>query len=298
MEGNNNTTTVGGVTFGGGNQNPAPASPAGAAPTIENPSVGNEPVMASTSLNVDVVAPTHFDTEVKQNQQVQYQIETPNQPVPEPKPAAPVSPERTIRKYSTMATIFGVLAGIFLVLSIVGLVFGLNQTSELAQANDTIAQKDTIIKAVEESTGVSPIASPEDVPVYKATTGYIYIGDWNVKIKVPTELDKVSYYLDNNYREHICFNAVQKGIQYFPDFANIAKNTGRQGCLFRIKTSEGEFDAATGISFGTKVYTYKDYSFYYTAAVDYSKDAAELGLEHTANQIIKNMLTDNLEPYE
>ena len=65
--------------------------------------------MASTSLNVDVVAPTHFDTEVKQNQQVQYQIETPNQPVPEPKPAAPVSPERTIRKYSTMATIFGVL---------------------------------------------------------------------------------------------------------------------------------------------------------------------------------------------
>ena len=74
MEGNNNTTTVGGVTFGGGNQNPAPASPADAAPTIDNPSVGNEPVMASTSLNVDVVAPTHFDTEVKQNQQVQYNL--------------------------------------------------------------------------------------------------------------------------------------------------------------------------------------------------------------------------------
>lgn len=72
---------------------------------------------------------------------------------------------------------------------------------------------------------------------------------------------------------------------------------GRQGCLSRIPVTDSDFDA-TSIRFGTKVFTYKDYNYFYVDPVIFSTDGAEQGLENTANQLIRNMLTDNIEPYE
>jgi len=218
-----------------------------------------------------------------------------NAPTPEEKKAADI--QKQVKKLSTMSVIFGILTAIFIITSIVGLVYGLSQQAEITEVSRERDNYKSIVTAVEETTGVT-INSVSDVPVYKATTGYIYLSSWNIKIRIPDNLTSVSYILNENYRQSICFNAVGKGVQYFPDFANIALNPGRMGCLTRIATTEGEFDAATGVSFGTKVFTYKDYSYFYTGSIDYSKDEANLGLEHTAVQYIKNMLTDNIEQYE
>ena len=250
-----------------------------------------------TSLNVPVVSPTHFD----------FQTDQKNNPIPLDELPQPVNPKtdpktialKSLKKMTTMSLVFGILMVIFLVLSIVGLVYGISQGDKISTLTQTVANKDKIIKAVQETTGVSNITKPEDVPVYKATTGYIYLTDWHIKIKIPDTLTSVSYILNSyEFRNSICFNAVQKGIQYKPAFADPSKNLGRQGCLSRIPVTDGDFDSATGVRFGTKVFTYKDYNYFYVDPTMHSTDGAEQGLENTANQLIRNMLTDNIEPYE
>lgn len=252
-----------------------------------------------TSLNVPVVSPTHFDFQTSTNPTIP--------PIPENELPQPIDPKtdpkaialKSLKKMTTMSLVFGILMVIFLVLSIIGLVFGMSQGDKITTLEQTVATKNKIIKAVEETTGISNINKPEDVPVYKATTGYIYLTDWRIKIKIPDNLTSVSYILNSYaFRSSICFNAVQKGTQYKPSFADPGKNLGRQGCLSRIPVTDGDFDATTGIRFGTKVFTYKDYNYFYVDPVVFSTDSAEQGLENTANQLIRNMLTDNIEPYE
>jgi hypothetical protein len=353
---NNNSTTIGGVTFGGGissantqsatteatnntfvttSQDPfstASSSPFGdngfsQAASSGNPNSNNqlaERAIANaanlaatqvkntnsqnstsdlntpqTSLNVPVVSPTHFDFQTSTNPTIP--------PIPENELPQPIDPKtdpkaialKSLKKMTTMSLVFGILMVIFLVLSIIGLVFGMSQGDKITTLEQTVATKNKIIKAVEETTGISNINKPEDVPVYKATTGYIYLTDWRIKIKIPDNLTSVSYILNSYaFRSSICFNAVQKGTQYKPSFADPGKNLGRQGCLSRIPVTDGDFDATTGIRFGTKVFTYKDYNYFYVDPVVFSTDSAEQGLENTANQLIRNMLTDNIEPYE
>ena len=356
---NNNSTTIGGVTFGGG----SPTSALGASQVTSEPANSSnntfaissqDPFAASTkspfgengfsqaasagtpnsnnrlaeqaianaatlaaqqskspstpqidlntpksTLNVPVVSPTHFD--------FQTSISPTVAPIPENELPQPIDPKtdpkaialKSLKKMTTMSLVFGVLMVIFLVLSIIGLVFGMSQGDKITTLEQTVAAKNKIIKAVEETTGVSNINKPEDVPVYKATTGYIYLTDWRIKIKIPDNLTSVSYILNSYaFRNSICFNAVQKGTQYKPSFADPGKNLGRQGCLSRIPVTDGDFDATSGIRFGTKVFTYKDYNYFYVDPVIFSTDGAEQGLENTANQLIRNMLTDNIEPYE
>ena len=356
---NNNSTTIGGVTFGGG----SPTSALGASQVTSEPANSSnntfaissqDPFAASTkspfgengffqaasagtpnsnnrlaeqaianaatlaaqqskspstpqndlntpksTLNVPVVSPTHFDFQTSVNPTVS--------PIPENELPQPIDPKtdpkaialKSLKKMTTMSLVFGVLMVIFLVLSIIGLVFGMSQGDKITTLEQTVAAKNKIIKAVEETTGVSNINKPEDVPVYKATTGYIYLTDWRIKIKIPDNLTSVSYILNSYaFRNSICFNAVQKGTQYKPSFADPGKNFGRQGCLSRIPVTDGDFDATSGIRFGTKVFTYKDFNYFYVDPVIFSTDGAEQGLENTANQLIRNMLTDNIEPYE
>lgn len=355
----NNSTTIGGVTFGGGIQNASPQYPSQYNSNL--PPSSHDPFLASSTsspfgengfsqaissgnpnsnnqfaqqaianaaalsakqaskdqkfqfsnpspqenvplstLNIPVASPTHFDLQTQNNNQPADNLQLEDIPNPvdlknDPKTIA----MKSLKKMTTMSLVFGILAVVFLALSIIGLVFGMSQVDKLAVANKTISDKDKIIKAVEETTGVSNISKPEDVPVYKATTGYIYLTDWKIKIKIPESLTSVSYVLNNyEFRNSICFNAVQKGVQYKPSFADPGKNLGRQGCIARVPVTDGDFDATSGIRFGTKVFTYKDFNFFYVNPIDFSTDGAELGLEHTADQLIKNMITDNIEPYE
>lgn len=271
--------------------------------TQKNPGqeVNNGPEIVYNQLNVPVASPTHFEEK--------FTVVDPNADATKSAEAAKAEKEakekdprfiamKALKKMTTMAMVFGILAVLFLVLSLIGLVYGISQGDKITTANNTIKNQSQIIAAVEESSGVAKISTPADVPVYKTTLGYIYLSDWNIKLKVPDNLSTMSYVLNTyEYRNSICFNGIQKGVQAKQEFADPAKNLGKQGCLVRVPVSEGDFEASTGKRFGTKVTTYKDYNFFYTDPTISSKDGAELGLETASNQIIRNMIFA-LETYE
>ena len=271
--------------------------------TQKNPGqeVNNGPEIVYNQLNVPVASPTHFEEK--------FTVVDPNADAAKSAEAAKAEKEakekdprfiamKALKKMTTMAMVFGILAVLFLVLSLIGLVYGISQGDKITTANNTIKNQAQIIAAVEESSGVAKISTPADVPVYKTTLGYIYLSDWNIKLKVPDNLSTMSYVLNTyEYRNSICFNGIQKGVQAKQEFADPAKNLGKQGCLVRVPVSEGDFEASTGKRFGTKVTTYKDYNFFYTDPTISSKDGAELGLETASNQIIRNMIFA-LETYE
>ena len=271
--------------------------------TQKNPGqeVNNGPEIVYNQLNVPVASPTHFEEK--------FTVVDPNADAAKSAEAAKAEKEakekdprfiamKALKKMTTMAMVFGILSVLFLVLSLIGLVYGISQGDKITTANNTIKNQAQIIAAVEESSGVAKISTPADVPVYKTTLGYIYLSDWNIKLKVPDNLSTMSYVLNTyEYRNSICFNGIQKGVQAKQEFADPAKNLGKQGCLVRVPVSEGDFEASTGKRFGTKVTTYKDYNFFYTDPTISSKDGAELGLETASNQIIRNMIFA-LETYE
>ena len=263
--------------------------------------MNNGPEIVYNQLNVPVASPTHFEekfTVVDSNADAIKSAES----AKAEKEAKEKDPRfiamKALKKMTTMAMVFGILAVLFLVLSLIGLVYGISQGDKITTANNTIKNQSQIIAAVEESSGVVKISTPADVPVYKTTLGYIYLSDWNIKLKVPDNLSTMSYVLNTyEYRNSICFNGIQKGVQAKQEFADPAKNLGKQGCLVRVPVSEGDFEASTGKRFGTKVTTYKDYNFFYIDPTVSSKDGAELGLETASNQIIRNMIFA-LETYE
>lgn len=263
--------------------------------------MNNGPEIVYNQLNVPVASPTHFEekfTVVDSNADATKSAEA----AKAEKEAKEKDPRfiamKALKKMTTMAMVFGILAVLFLVLSLIGLVYGISQGDKITTANNTIKNQAQIIAAVEESSGVAKISTPADVPVYKTTLGYIYLSDWNIKLKVPDNLSTMSYVLNTyEYRNSICFNGIQKGVQAKQEFADPAKNLGKQGCLVRVPVSEGDFEASTGKRFGTKVTTYKDYNFFYIDPTVSSKDGAELGLETASNQIIRNMIFA-LETYE
>ena len=271
--------------------------------TQKNPGqeVNNGPEIVYNQLNVPVASPTHFEEK--------FTVVDPNADAAKSAEAAKAEKEakekdprfiamKALKKMTTMAMVFGILAVLFLVLSLIGLVYGISQGDKITTANNTIKNQAQIIAAVEESSGVAKISTPADVPVYKTTLGYIYLSDWNIKLKIPDNISTMSYVLNTyEYRNSICFNGIQKGVQAKQEFADPAKNLGKQGCLVRVPVSEGDFEASTGKRFGTKVTTYKDYNFFYTDPTISSKDGAELGLETASNQIIRNMIFA-LETYE
>ena len=282
-------------------QNAAMLNQATEAQRNPNPEVNNGPEIVYNQLSVPVASPTHFEEK--------FTVVDPNASADKSAEAAKAEKEakekdprtiamKALKKMTTMAMVFGILAVLFLVLSLIGLVYGISQGDKITTANNTIKNQAQIIAAVEESSGVAKISTPADVPVYKTTLGYIYLSDWNIKLKVPDNLSTMSYVLNTyEYRNSICFNGIQKGVQAKQEFADPAKNLGKQGCLVRVPVSEGDFEASTGKRFGTKVTTYKDYNFFYTDPTVSSKDGAELGLETASNQIIRNMIFA-LETYE
>ncbi|MBR1802045.1 hypothetical protein IJ768_02345 [Candidatus Saccharibacteria bacterium] len=324
-------TTVGGVTFGGGGT-PAATPEQNATPQPQQQMPGVDPIVASTgeefdavmngttgapnadfnqapipnTMSTQVASPTHFDMQntVKpivvdpgnpnaNNPQAQQQNKKAK------KEKTPEELDRQVKKISTMAVIFGILTAIFTVFAVVAMVLYLSTVDEVKTAQNEANAYKNIVSMVEEKTGTK-IETIDDVPEFAVTTGYIYLSDWNIKIKVPDSLSHVSYIFNNvDYHASICFNGLGKeATQQFPDFANIALNPGKMGCITRIKTAEGEFDAVTGKTYGEKIFTYKDNAFFYTGPTYYSKDSANLGLEKTAAEYIYQMIKDNISKYE
>ena len=256
------------------------------APIMQGPALHNTGV----PLASPILGPTHFDG--LKNPDLNPQM------VASANSASNTSPEQKAKTYMILAIVFGAFAFIGIILGIASLVSSINTSNKLASADTALSNANAIIAKVESDTGVK-ITSPDNVPAYNAVIGNIYISGWGIKFKIPDDLENVSYILDQKYRPQICFTGNKIGIKYFPAFADIDKNTGGLGCATRVATSEGDTDKDTGNSFGQKVYTYGEYNYFYTGpAAHFSQDAAEQGLEDTAVQIIKNMISNNISHYE
>lgn len=263
-----------------------PSAETNTAPIVEGPALHNTGV----PLGSPILGPTHFDG--MQNPDM-----TP-QPVPMTTAPSQTTPEQKAKIYMILSIVFGAFAFVGIILGIWSLVSNITTSNKLATAELALNNADAIISKVEADTGVK-ITSPDNVPAYTPVIGNIYISEWGIKFKIPDDLENVSYILDQKYRPQICFTGNKIGIKYFPGFADIDKNPGGLGCVTRVATSEGDTDKDTGISFGQKVYTYGEYNYFYNApAQHFSEDAAEQGLEDTAAQIIKNMISNNISHYE
>lgn len=233
-------------------------------------------------LQSPILSPTHFDAQAQPASPVQTQ----------PKHAD------TAKNLTIVSVVLGVVAVIGVALGIWGLIDSMGTHDELdkTKANLNVASK--IISKIEEETGTT-ITSADDVPEYTAVSGYIYISEWGIKIKMPEDLHEVSYILDQKYRPQICFNGLEASVtNVFPAFADIDRNPGGMGCLTRVETSEGNADD-NGYSFGELAYTSGKYNYFYVAPEKtFATTASEQGLEKTAVQLIKNMLTTGVSSYK
>lgn len=261
----------------------------GATGSVENPS---GPMIHNTGvpLEAPVLSPTHFDNIQDPGIQGQTMITSGNMQQKQP------MDEKKL--FKTLTIVFGALAFIGIILGIWSLASNISTSNKLAAAQAELNNKNAIIAKVEADTG-AVITSPDNVPAYTAITDTIYIPEWGISFKIPEDLENVSYTVDQKYRPQICFTAHKTGIKYFPAFADIDQNTATLGCVTRVATYEGDSDKDTGATFGQKIYTYGDYNYFYVApAGHFSQDASEQGLEDTAVQIIKNMVSNNISHYQ
>jgi len=252
-----------------------------------NPSNQTQSNQASTGVNLEspILSPTHFD------QQKAQQAMNP-QPAPQPAQTGP-----SAKTMTAVSIVLGVLAVVGIGFGVFGLIDSMGTHDELDKANQELVTMSAIVEKIESDTGAE-INSADDVPDYAAVSGYIYVTEWGIKIKIPDNLHKISYILDQKYRPQICFNALESSVtNVLPAFADVDQNPGGMGCLLRVSTSEGS--SADGYSFGEQVYTYDGYNYFYQApSGTYSTDASEQGLENTAVQIIKTMLSNgNISSY-
>ena len=228
-------------------------------------------------LETPVLSPTHFD-----------QINN----RPNTQPAANVhDPAKTAKNLTIVSIILGIVAVIGVILGIFGLIDSMATHDDLVAAEAQLATNNAVISKIETQTNTK-ITSPDSVPDYAPITGYIYIPEWGIKIKIPDNLHQVSYIVDQKYRPQICFNGLESSVtNVFPAFADVDRNPGGMGCLTRVDINEGR-STSDGYSFGELVFTDNGYNYFYDDPDHlYSSDAAEQGLEQNAIQIIKNMLT-------
>lgn len=241
----------------------------------------------SSRLKVPVISPTHFDQPLEVTRGIKTE---------ETKEVEGL--KKTVKKFGVLAILFGVLGVAGIGFGAGGMIYGLNNIKQLEQEREKAKGLEMVVKQVEENTGIEPLLKPEQVPTYKPVKGYVYLDEWGVKMKVPDGLIKLSYTLDQKFRPTVCFSGMGKGTTTFPAFADIQKNPKGMGCLVRVETKEGNIDTGTNLSFGMKILTHKEYSYFYQAGEkDFSTEAGEKDLEKTAKQLIKQMIS-GVEIYE
>lgn len=238
-------------------------------------------------LQSPILSPTHFDAQAQ-----------PANPAAGQQQPKMKNPADTAKNLMIVSIILGVVAVVGIALGIWGLSDSMSTHNELDKTTEELNAADKIVKKIEDETGET-IKTADDVPEYQPVSGYIYISEWGIKIKMPEDLHEVSYILDQKYRPQICFNGLETSVtNVFPTFADIDRNPGGMGCLTRVETSEGNSDDS-GYSFGELAYTDGKYNYFYEAPKKtFATSASEQGLEKTAVQLIKNMLTTGVSSYK
>ena len=251
------------------------------------PQSGAQPVTpGGPTLESPILSPTHFDQiAAQQAAQTQQAMKAPK-------------PHDNARNLTIISIILGVVAVIGIALGVWGLVDAMATRDELTETTASLNAANEIVDKIASETGVT-INNIEDVPDYAPVGDAIYIAEWGIKIKIPDNLHEVSYTLDAKYRPQLCVTGLESSVtNVFPAFADIDRNTSGMGCLTQIDVSEGNADG-NGYSFGELAYTSGNYNYFYTAPANFfSTDPSEQGLEQTAIQIIKTMLTTNISSYK
>ncbi len=270
------------------NQNPQNTQPCQPNPQINMTFGPDGRPITGVPLETPILSPTQTADNLRDYRQ-------PQLAQPSTKPQVVNSTSLTL-----LSIVLGILAVAGLALGIFGLIDSAATNTKLEEARAELVTKNAIIEAVSEQTGVE-IKTAKDVPTFKATTGYIYLNEWGIKIHIPSELHQISYILNNRlYHPTICFNAVETAITNpLPAFTDVAQNPGGMGCLVRISMEEGERDT-NGLSFGEKVFSDNGYNYFYqTPNGIFSKDNSEIQLETHAVALIKTMLSnENLSTYK
>lgn len=280
------------------NQPPAHAAPE---PSVSNqPFFGfsNEAPNANTAPQMPQNQGMNQGMQGTQGPQGNITPTAPISPVPVTTIKTPASPQYTIKKLTFLSIFLGVTAIICLFLGIWGLIDAINTRNQLATSNQNLSTYSAIVGELEKQTGTT-INVVEDLPVYQASGDYVYITGWNVKLKIPDTLTSISYVLNQNadYHSNVCFTGVQKGVQYYPTFADINQNRNGLGCLYRITITDGEKDN-NGNSYGQKIFTSGDYNYFYKETPLYSASDADKGLETTARDLVKQMIVADISTYK
>lgn len=195
-----------------------------------------------------------------------------------------------------------ILASVMTLVSVSSIIFAVTKIVEVnnlqqdgKNLRSELKRKDEIIQRLEDNTNRS-IKKPDDVPTFVSTKDYMYFNSWDLKIKIPTSLMDISHNF-SHANQLLCFNALQSGMTYTPEFANSFKNPAGVGCLRRVSIKSGSKDA-NGLSYGDHITTIDDYNFFYVApAKTFSKDRAELAIENAVIKSVKEMLFNNLFKY-
>lgn len=122
---------------------------------------------------------------------------------------------------------------------------------------------------------------------------YIYIAQWDVKIKLPVSLGGFSYryytmpgYTSLEVAGTSC--ATQGQCQYAPEFADLSKTNFSLGTINRFYK-----ETEPSIGGGEKVFTIGDYDYYYVhPQAVYSVDSSEITWEAESVNLIKDILTN------
>lgn len=198
-----------------------------------------------------------------------------------------------------------------IVLAVGGIGFGV---WAMIYGNQKVAKKDEQIAELNEEVEKKGQAGSEviDVEVNENyvpdssnavnTAGYLYVGEWGLKIKIPENLTVTGY----RYKMGAGYTSIavlgnSKGGQYFPDFANLEKNESSLGVAERITKdhfSGPEYDGVPddvrvcGVDAGL-VFSDDTYNYCFGGPQDVmSTDKDEQNWEMESAGLVKQMLSD------
>lgn len=155
---------------------------------------------------------------------------------------------------------------------------------------------------------------PTEAPA--ASSEYIYIGEWGIKLKIPDELVKVSYIYDGTDWQGVTsirVTGLPKELDYLPTeagempaFADLRSgispvnlNLDGLGVLSRVPKDEpGDKTACPDEYLGEVVHSDKNYCYLYShPQAVFSTDELEQKHEAEATKLVQELLTKNLSAF-
>ncbi len=186
-----------------------------------------------------------------------------------------------------------------IILAIGGVGFGV---WAIMDGNSKVAKKDEQINALKELNNKQPINVEIDTEIDKEpvssisdtidTAGYIYVGEWGLKIKVPENLELATFMYDyGNGYDVLRVSGATKGGQAIPDFASVSK------CVLGVVERYSKANVEAGVVpdwYGEPLRSEDGYNYYYASPQDLCTEVeGNAKWEGDTVDTIKNMLMDS-----